>query len=689
MKKRISFAIICVIIVGMLLSIMVFTPQKKARYIENSGDVVKTVSLSNEEKVSDTIYEFTVEGYGTKYIAIKLKGVVTDIAEMQVYVDYGNGYELSGKKNVSVSEEGQYGYTTLNSDQYRKIRIESDPAYAIDQIEFHRTPHNLEITSVKPFKVLILLSIIVLIGVFFAGYFIQSKVDVIEYVKLKLINAVGLKWHFLKSISYIAIAGIIAFTGSSVLSLIKDKAWSFNGQQFVWILAGVLVVMILVLNRKNIEANINRVLFLLIVTIGGALIIITPASHKTWDIDSHYRWALIDSYLGRGCLTQADLDVFNDYDESLVGGDKEESKVKEEMLNNDHNYVIANDYEIVSLPHLVAGIAMAIARFFRGSFVCIFKAGEWANLLLYAALCYIGIKRLKVGKMILAVVALFPTNLMIATNYSYDYWIIGLTIVGVAYFIGNCQESKGYISTKDTIIMAGALALACIPKQIYIMLMIIPFFMPRAKIKDKRKYYGICLTGFAILFIMLLFRSMATTGGTGDVRGGAVMPMEQIKYILYNMGAYACTLFGFLKEYLSVLDVKEYTMDFAYYGMGTNFVHVMTILLIITAITDKDRCDNYKTATVARIYVIATYFITAALIATALYITYTPVGASEIAGCQPRYLIPLIYPLAAIVGSGKINNRMDKRLYYYGIIAISTFILYYSMYDVVLRDIIA
>lgn len=49
--------------------------------------------------------------------------------------------------------------------------------------------------------------------------------------------------------------------------------------------------------------------------------------------------------------------------------------------------------------------------------------------------------------MILAVVAMFPTSLFIASNYSYDTWVIGFVMIGMAYFVGNCQE-EGVVSTK-------------------------------------------------------------------------------------------------------------------------------------------------------------------------------------------------------------------------------------------------
>lgn len=688
MKKRISFALVCTLLAGFLLFTMVYTFQKEVVYVVNDEDVVKSEGFLGLTKTSEQKYEYTGDDKDTRYVSIKLKDVVSDIAQIKVYADYGNGYDISTKKNVCISEGSQYGYFTLASEEFTSFLIEPDASYEIEKIDFHANEHSLQIKPVKPFSPLVVLSVICLVMVFCAAYILQGKIDAVSYITGWGKHVWSYRMKLVRILLTACAELIFACIVSLLITRLIDNVWTLNAARTIWIYAAMLICTVFVVNRKEIDTGIDRILFWIIIIMGGALIIISPASHKTWDIDSHYRWALIDSYLGRASLTQADLDVFNAYEESLLGDTYEETKAKEKILEEDYEYVVASDYGIITLAHMPAGIMMAMARLLGCSFAGIYKAGEWGNLIVYAILCYIAIRKLKRGKMILAVSALFPTNLMLATNYSYDYWIIGFTFVGMAYFIGNCQEKSGYISTRDTVIMAGAFLLACVPKEIYIMFLLIPFLMPKSRIKNKRSYYTICFTGLAIIFLMLGIRTISTTGGAGDTRGGAVMPALQIQYILNNIGQYTKTLLAFLGEYLSLLNVKEYTMDFAYYGMAGKYVHVVTVLLIVAAVTDKAECDNYETSALTRCYLIGTYVITAALMATALYISYTPVGAATINGCQSRYLIPLIFPLAAVVGSGKISNHMDKKSYYYLITGASTILLYISMYDVVVKTVI-
>ena len=74
-----------------------------------------------------------------------------------------------------------------------------------------------------------------------------------------------------------------------------------------------------------------------------------------------------------------------------------------------------------------------------------------------------------------------------------------------------------------------------------------------------------------------------------------------------------------------------------------------------------------------------------ALMASALYLTFSPVGSEYMAGCQPRYMLPLIYPLCAIITGRGINLRFIKKKYYnVAILGILVFMIYYDMFHNIL-----
>lgn len=637
MKKRLIFALICTLLTGVLVGMMVFPRQKTREYIHNDNDIVAEYTDNKVYEDDAIIYNITSDIKDVQSISFELKNTVTSIALFSVYVDYGEGYTEKYKYNLSVPKQENVAYIKTDFSDIKSVKVVEDIEYPLSGIQLHSDLSQVTEKRVSPYRPLLYLAVIFEVIVFILSYIVQWRFNVLDRISSRIKKA-----------------------KSGNKSIRQTK-------------------------KRCIVDKIDKIILSSILLIGSAIILITPVSHNTWDIDSHYRWALIDSYLGRACLTQADLDFFYVNETSLLADSAQESRINQKKLNSEYNYVVANDYEVISLPHMPSGIAMAVVRWFGGSFIAVFKAGEFANLIVYAILCYLGLRKLKSGKLIFSIIALFPTSLMMATNYSYDYWVIAFSMLGMAYFIGNCQHRDSYISTKDTIIMVGALALACLPKQIYVPIMLIPFFMPHNKIENKKKYYAICLLGFAVLLGSFIIRAIGSTGGSGDSRGGAVSPGDQIQYMLSSPGSYIQKLLDFLADYLSILMVKEFTLDFAYFGMGNIFIHLITILLIVAALLDKDECDDYKTGTIVRIYSVLVYVGVAALVATAMYISYTEVGASEIAGCQARYLIPLVYPLAAVIGSPKIRNKINRNCFYGVVLGVDILVVCINIYDVVLK----
>ena len=92
---------------------------------------------------------------------------------------------------------------------------------------------------------------------------------------------------------------------------------------------------------------------------------------------------------------------------------------------------------------------MSLSRFAGLSYYEIVTISKLGSALVFCFVCYLAMRRLKSGKMILAVVAMFPTSLYLASSFSYDYWVNCFTILGMAYFVANLQE-------KDEPIITGA-----------------------------------------------------------------------------------------------------------------------------------------------------------------------------------------------------------------------------------------
>lgn len=71
------------------------------------------------------------------------------------------------------------------------------------------------------------------------------------------------------------------------------------------------------------------------------------------------------------------------------------------------------------------------------------------------------------------------------------------------------------------------------------------------------------------------------------------------------------------------------------------------------------------------------------MMATALYIAFTPVFSQEILGCHPRYIIPLVAPFAlTVINPGK-PLKVNKTVYSLAVLAVITACLIFNILRIV------
>lgn len=682
-NKRLLFSVICFLALSFIIVCMTFTHQRTIVYQDEGTDIVGTLSINDARGIyegDDRGKNFEADNKMTsKYVTLVLGEDYDVVAEIVLVVDFPNDTEGKMYYVPQAAMGDRYVWFELDSDDYTDFVIVSD--YEWNELQFHEEAPAVSYKRVKIHWLLTIGSLIIAFLVSFGVYKLQRGWNGIDVVvaffkkRKKALIKIGI------TVLVIAIVSIIF---EKILGLIKGQY--FNIERGIFIAGILMVVAIFIGGRKLIKDKPEVITSGLIVVIGSMMILVSTTAHVSWDTDSHYLWAYADSYMGMAYMTQVDYGIMcADY---FGQTDRESYDATLTRMNGEYGYVFG-EFRDISVPHVFAGAGIAIARFFALPFIWIYRAGEFAQVLVYALLAYLGMRKLKSGKILYAIIALFPTNMFLAANYSYDYLVIGCSMLGMAYFIGNCQKKDGYISTKDTVIMVLSFFMACLPKQIYFPLLIIPFLMPSKKIENKKKYYAICASGLFLMMASLFIRSLGTTSGTGDSRGGeGVNPGEQIAYILGNPLEYTNTLIEFLKKYLSITNADEYLVFFAYLGFATWQRDVLFIIMIIAAFTDKSHYDDYKNAVLIRGYSILMFIGTTVLIATSMYVAFTPVGANVINGCQGRYLTPLIFPLLVTLGSSKINNAMNKTIYNGLLLGISSVCLFSTIYDLIIVTII-
>jgi uncharacterized membrane protein len=338
--------------------------------------------------------------------------------------------------------------------------------------------------------------------------------------------------------------------------------------------------------------------------------------------------------------------------------------------------------------------APSVAALFIGNIFHIpqhitFNLGRWFNLLAYATVIFFAIRKLKTGKMIMSVVALFPTAIFLASNYTYDSWVTAFTMLGLAYLFFELQQPERKISTKNMVIMIGAFVIGIGPKAIYFPLMFLMLLLKPSKFESLKQYKKfIFVAVFSILFVFgsFMLPFLISGDGSGGSRGKLdVDTPRQIQFIVSHPFEYAKILFNFIAGYTNPLNASGFTNFLAYLGMTKGFMIILALIAIIT-FTDRNEYDKKISGLKEKIAMFFVYFSTIALFSTALYFSFTEVGKSTIDGVQPRYLLPLIFPLLFLIGSVHIKNPFNKNFYNIIIFSVMSIILLKGIWDLIIRN---
>jgi len=222
--------------------------------------------------------------------------------------------------------------------------------------------------------------------------------------------------------------------------------------------------------------------------------------------------------------------------------------------------------------------------------------------------------------------------------------------------------------------------------------MFVLYFIKKEKFRSKKGYIGYlagvsCAIMIAIGVIALPYFASGG-GGAGDNRGGEnINASEQTMFILQNPVTYAIILLRFIRDYLISIHTTQHYHHLQHYV--TFFIHLGTSayyfvvwgLLGFVAITDRNENDALTSRIKDKALISFLVLSTFALIATAMYLSFTPVGEDTIAGIQGRYLMPFLFPFFYIIGGFKINNDMNKQMYSMGVYGIMSFVLLTGVWE--------
>ena len=466
-----------------------------------------------------------------------------------------------------------------------------------------------------------------------------------------------------------------------------------SGLASVFILAAFLclgVLSIVMLCRDKAFCP-ERVFATIALAAGVVIIIAFPVGNVlSWDDQIHYQNALSVSFLSDVEETASDrmqILLYNKEDGFSQDASFGRGEMAADTLNRpwswDEIYGYAEQLDsgataqsvssiegvstIVSQFSAVAYIPSAcglwLGRFLHVSFSMTFVLGRLFNLLSYVTIVFFAIRIIPTKKSLLTVVALLPTNVFLAANYSYDAWLISFFMLGTAMAIREFSDERPMTTSR-----AFALFLVFLvglgPKAVYFPMLAILMLMPSSKFESKpqKKRFYIVGVVVALLAVATFALPLLSTkgGGSGDYRGGSgVNASAQTALAFQDPVSFMRIIIDFMfGVYLTPVSIDSSLVDFAYLSsIRATFPSLTCMsLLFVTgaALTDCSSLSARVFGWKSRLWVVFLSLVTIFLSCTALYVSFTPVGLPTVNGMQARYLLPLVFPVCALaLGTGR------------------------------------
>ncbi|MDO4436578.1 MAG: DUF2142 domain-containing protein [Coriobacteriaceae bacterium] len=447
--------------------------------------------------------------------------------------------------------------------------------------------------------------------------------------------------------------------------------------------------------RHGSRLRIETGFLVVALSAGIAFIVAVPASNLfSWDDEVHYGNALRLSYISDPEFTSSDLMMTKLF--SVEGGHSVDASMGRWPLNFDLTWsedqidhlneeldagfergpvqvgegVDLSVLNYTMIGYIPSAMGLWLGRLLGLPFHMIFALGRIANLLSYCLVCYAAIRIIPCKKALLCALALIPTSLFMASNYAYDPWLISFGFLSIALLVRELA-SPAPLSVRSASPIFFAFLLGLGPKAVYFPFIGLLFLMPRKKIApEKRQVYYLAVVALGIIVVLTFLAPLIATngGGSGDPRGGSdVNSSLQLKHVLADPAGYLLLVIRFLfLSYLVPANVATAMVNLAYLGdlSISCLPFALGILVYLVGLMLVDTNDASRALASAGSKVWALFLFAVALfgICTALYLSFTSVGANDIAGVQSRYFLPFLLPLGLFVFNFKKGFSVNERV---------------------------
>lgn len=480
--------------------------------------------------------------------------------------------------------------------------------------------------------------------------------------------------------------------GNNISGITLKNNFNFNILRFGFFSVVFMVASLIIFYRKLLAKKPEIGFLVISLLIGTTMVATLPIRMNSWDEQIHYDRI---NYMLEGkevSISRSDKDVIDIND--LFINSIEDLKDSTTYYNVNDKVIVQTKenpgFSLYNVGYATQALMLGIGRVLGIPFYFSFLMGRLGNLLLYSIVSFFAIKYIKKGKMIMTVVALMPTPLFLAASYSYDPTVTAFMMLGFAVILNEFLEPEKPLSIKSFVIFVISMIIGSCPKAVYIPMILIALFLPKTKFKTTKSMWlfkGIIILAFIAMMSTFVLPMLLDPSQTGDSRGGDTSGARQLAVVLEHPFAYAKLLLDSILKSLGryIFDVES-TIFLAYLGSGTLRYWLVMLLLFVVFTDTRSYNTNLELTLKGRYKVVIGLACAAAmaLVWTALYMSFTPVGFNGINGVQPRYYLPLFVPLFMLLNTNQIKTSIKPVVYNSIVFSGISVISLYTVYELII-----
>ncbi|EGO9003079.1 DUF2142 domain-containing protein [Enterococcus faecalis] len=318
------------------------------------------------------------------------------------------------------------------------------------------------------------------------------------------------------------------------------------------------------------------------------------------------------------------------------------------------------------IPYIFSGLGVKIAMMFHlPPFFYVWLARAF-NVLAYAILGYLTIKKVPYGKRLLLFFIAQPVLIYLSASIGVDALLIGTILLGFSNIL-SLRYNKSIVTWRDLLIISLCFSLSIIIKPVYAPILLVFFLLRRENFYSaKHQWISYMILSAVLFFVSILVYLYSDKMGLNQWHRSDTDTTSQILNIVHNPVIYIKMLIQYFSNNAIEFSVAAFSL-MGYVLTLNEFITILNVgLLLFLCIADVSNDENKKRylSFLDKLLIGLSTLSMLILSATALYITFTPVGFPKIEGYQARYLLPMVALLLFIPGTKRIkitysDNKLD------------------------------